>query len=197
MGKLESDLFISASKLSRKLGVPRVYVAATAGVKLGLAEEVKSKFLIKWQNDDIQHGVEYFFLKKEDAMELLSKKSIIGTWEGDTFIIDTINGIEDVGVQTLKLGAEIVVETVHSYNETVTISYVSGGCVGVGAYNIFLGHRAFIHSAHPVLLTGYAAINSVLGREMYSSNLQLGGQEVMTAYECDVYFCIIYIIQIQ
>jgi len=64
-------------------------------------------------------------------------------------------------------------ETIHSIPFKVT-----GRAVGIGAYVARLSHRICqVESSH-IILTGAAALNSVLGREVYTSNNQLGGPQV-------------------
>ena len=50
---------------------------------------------------------------------------------------------------------------------------------GIGAYLVRLGQRAIQIEGQPIILTGAPAINKLLGREVYSSNLQLGGTQIM------------------
>ena len=50
---------------------------------------------------------------------------------------------------------------------------------GIGAYLVRLGQRAIQIEGQPIILTGAAAINKLLGREVYTSNLQLGGTQIM------------------
>ena len=45
-GPLEDMLFKRASELSRKLGIPRVYISANSGARLGVAEELKHLFKV-------------------------------------------------------------------------------------------------------------------------------------------------------
>ena len=52
-------------------------------------------------------------------------------------------------------------------------------CTGIGAYLVRLGQRAIQIEGQPIILTGAAAINKLLGREVYTSNLQLGGTQIM------------------
>lgn len=71
-------------------------------------------------------------------------------------------------------------ETSRAYNETFTITYVSGRTVGIGAYLVRLGQRTIQKGTNaPILLTGYQALNSLMGREVYTSNLQLGGKCIL------------------
>ena len=37
-----------ASEVSRELGLPRVYIAANSGARIGLAQELKSLFKVAW-----------------------------------------------------------------------------------------------------------------------------------------------------
>ena len=59
-----------------------------------------------------------------------------------------------------------------------TITLVSGRTVGIGAYLARLGRRCILRADQPIILTGYAALNKLLGREVYTSHNQLGGPKV-------------------
>ncbi len=39
--------------------------------------------------------------------------------------------------------------------------------------------RCIQRADQPIILTGYAALNKLLGREVYTSHMQLGGPKVM------------------
>jgi acetyl-CoA carboxylase/biotin carboxylase 1 len=64
---------------------------------------------------------------------------------------------------------------------TVTMAYVTGRSVGIGAYCSRLCQRVIQHAEAPLILTGASALNKVLGREVYASNAQIGGPRVMGA----------------
>lgn len=81
-------------------------------------------------------------------------------------------------------------ETSLAYEEIFTITLVTGRTVGIGAYLVRLGQRVVQvkkilkidqpqQTRAPIILTGAAALNKVLGRKVYSSNSQLGGTQVM------------------
>ena len=56
---------------------------------------------------------------------------------------------------------------------------VSCRAIGIGSYLVRLGQRVIqIENSH-IILTGYKALNTVLGREVYASNNQLGGIQIM------------------
>lgn len=48
-----------------------------------------------------------------------------------------------------------------------------------GAYLARLGRRCIQRVDQPIILTGYAALNKLLGRQVYTSHMQLGGPRVM------------------
>lgn len=49
-GPLEDLVFCLASKEARRLKIPRVYISANSGARIGLAEEVKSLFRVAWED---------------------------------------------------------------------------------------------------------------------------------------------------
>jgi acetyl-CoA carboxylase carboxyltransferase component len=60
-----------------------------------------------------------------------------------------------------------------------TTLQVTCRAIGIGAYLVRLGQRVIqVENSH-IILTGAGALNKVLGREVYSSNQQLGGTQIM------------------
>jgi acetyl-CoA carboxylase carboxyltransferase component len=51
--------------------------------------------------------------------------------------------------------------------------------VGIGAYLVRLGQRVIQKRNAPIILTGFQALNKVLGKPLYASNNQLGGVDIM------------------
>lgn len=47
-GPQEDELFLKASALARAEGIPRIYIAANSGARIGLAEEIKHMFQVAW-----------------------------------------------------------------------------------------------------------------------------------------------------
>ena len=47
-GPQEDVLFLKASELSRAEGIPRIYIAANSGARIGLADEIKHMFQVAW-----------------------------------------------------------------------------------------------------------------------------------------------------
>jgi len=193
-GTAEDRLFHLASKYARERGVPRVYLAANSGARIGLAEEMKKLFRVAWTDpSDPSKGHKYLFLTPADYAALVAP--IPGSdapppivcrqeFEGgeERWVITDIIGKPgaDLGVENLRGSGTIAGETSRAYSESFTLSYVTGRTVGIGAYLVRLGQRCIqkVQSA-PIILTGYEALNKLMGSEVYSSNLQLGGPKVM------------------
>jgi acetyl-CoA carboxylase carboxyltransferase component len=53
-----------------------------------------------------------------------------------------------------------------AWREGFTITLVSGRTVGIGAYLARLGRRCVQRTDQPIILTGYSALNKVLGRQV-------------------------------
>ena len=183
-GVQEDRLFDAASKLARHLGIPRIFVSANSGARMGLAEEVKSKFKVAWRDpDNPLLGFDYLYVTPHDYASLPKGSVLVREekhLEETRMVITDIIGCEDgLGVENLSGSGLIAGETARAYREIFTISLVSGRSVGIGAYLLRLGQRVIQKAEHPIILTGVAALNKVLGREVYRNNLQIGGPQIM------------------
>ena len=95
-------------------------------------------------------------------------------------ITDIIGNDKDyLGVENLQGSALVAGQMSLNYDTIPTLSVVSGRSVGIGAYLNRLGRRVIQTKDSPMILTGAAAINRLLGKEVYSSNTQLGGNSIM------------------
>jgi acetyl-CoA carboxylase/biotin carboxylase 1 len=190
-GTREDKLFSAASEYARKNGLPRIYLAANSGARIGMAEEVKQAYKVSWVDDsDPTKGFNYIYLDSDDYNRLASQGSVAakaitvknedGEDEERFIITDIIGSSPDLGVENLRGSGTIAGDTSRAYDETFTLTYVTGRCVGIGAYLVRLGQRTIQKATEaPILLTGYQAINKLLGTPVYSSNLQLGGPGIM------------------
>ena len=188
-GPAEDLLFYKASEMARSLGIPRIYISANSGARIGLADELKSLFRVAWNNPMDPHaGFKYLYLSPEDFHNLVENHSkpppvIVERVHEDgeeRFKIKDIIGVNDgIGVENLHGSGLIAGETSLAYEEIFTISLVTCRSVGIGAYLVRLGQRCIQNEGHPIILTGSAALNKLLGREVYTSNLQLGGTQIM------------------
>lgn len=181
----EDILFAKASELSRERKIPRVYISVNSGARIGLAEEVKSLFRVAWEEpDDPEKGFKYLYLTPEDYSKisnLNSVRAILIDDEGEPRykITDIIGMTDGLGVENLRFAGLIAGETSRAYEEVVTISMVTCRAIGIGTYLVRLGQRVIqIENSH-LILTGYAALNKLLGRKVYASNNQLGGVQIM------------------
>merc|ERR1719199_473576 len=84
-----------------------------------------------------------------------------------------------IGVENLQGSGMIAGETSRAYDETFTLSYVTGRSVGIGAYLNRLGQRNIQMVKGPMILTGFQALNKLLGQQVYTTQDQLGGPHIM------------------
>eukprot|EP01006_Ploeotia_vitrea_P038946 TRINITY_DN66291_c5_g2_i1.p1 TRINITY_DN66291_c5_g2~~TRINITY_DN66291_c5_g2_i1.p1 ORF type:complete len:1951 (+),score=1116.81 TRINITY_DN66291_c5_g2_i1:135-5855(+) len=183
-GPNEDLVFQLASEFAREHGLPRLYFAANSGARIGLADEVKDRLRIAWVNDDPNKGFDYLYLTDADYQELQDSVSATRVLLQDSgevrwMLTDIVGRKDGMGVENLSGSGMIAGETSRAYEEVFTLTYVTGRTVGIGAYLARLGQRCIQKVAPPILLTGYNALNKLLGREVYSSNSQLGGPDIM------------------
>ncbi|KXN69580.1 carboxyl transferase, partial [Conidiobolus coronatus NRRL 28638] len=100
-GPQEDLLFFKASQYARSQGIPRIYMSANSGARIGLAEEAKKNFKIQWNDPtDVTKGFEYFYLTPQDYDQLNAsdKKSVnahkIEVDGEERYVIDDIIGRE-------------------------------------------------------------------------------------------------------
>ena len=187
-GTAEDKLFEKASAYARERGIPRLYIAANSGARIGLAEEVKKVFRAAWVDpQDVTKGFRYLYVTAEDYEALKATGSINAQRveeDGEVrYRIDDIIGKDpDLGVENLRGSGTIAGETSRAYSDIFTLTYVTGRSVGIGAYLVRLGQRTIQKAeSAPILLTGYQALNKLIGSNVYTSNQQLGGPKVMYA----------------
>lgn len=191
-GVKEHRLYAAASAYARKHKLPRIYIACNSGARIGLYDKIKHKIKVRWIDPENPHlGVESLALSEEDY-EALPSGAVTGRWsqvvdsDGQPtsrreFVLDSIIGEDgqDLGVENLRGSGLIAGETSQAYEDIFTISLVSGRSVGIGAYVTRLAQRCIQREGAPLVLTGYQALNKLLGRDVYVSQAQLGGPEVM------------------
>eukprot|EP00762_Andalucia_godoyi_P000340 ANDGO_03235.mRNA.1 Acetyl-CoA carboxylase len=179
----EDSLFAAASRYAAENRLPRIYISANSGARIGLADEVKRLFRAAFTPTG---AVDYLYLTAEDYADLknsvraeLVSVDVGGSKEDRYRITDIIGRKDGLGVENLKGSGLIAGETSRAYTETFTLSIVTGRSVGIGAYVVRLGQRVIQVGQSPILLTGSAALNKVLGKQVYSSNVQIGGPQIM------------------
>eukprot|EP00887_Chlorella_sp_A99_P005434 scaffold1.g5434.t1 len=188
-GPAEDAMFRAATEYALEQKLPVVYLAANSGARVGLASEVKQCLRVEWQVPaDPSKGVRYLYLSPADYRSLTSRSastvleaSRLETEEGEErWVLTDVVGLEDgLGVECLSGSGAIAGVYARAFREGFTVTLVSGRTVGIGAYLARLGRRCVQRADQPIILTGYSALNKLLGREVYTSHMQLGGPKVM------------------
>lgn len=187
---VKEDLFFQkASQYCREQGLPRIYIACNSGARVGLVEELKPVVKVKWVDaNDPAKGFDYLYLTEADYKNF--DDGVVDAHKvnagGEThYVIDSIIGqglkstAGGIGVENLRGSGLIAGETSRAYDEVFTLSYVTGRSVGIGAYLNRLGQRVIQMVNGPMILTGFGALNKLLGKKVYTSQDQLGGPQVM------------------
>lgn len=183
-GVKEDDFFFKASEYARHRGIPRLYISCNSGARIGLVEELKPKFKVAFNDEgNPAAGFKYLYLTNEDYTALKpgtvgATKTKLPSGEEVWALDDIIGQIHGIGVENLRGSGLIAGETSRAYDETFTLSFVTGRSVGIGAYLVRLGKRVIQMIDGPMILTGYSALNKLLGKEVYTSQDQLGGPQV-------------------
>nr|BBG67099.1 acetyl-CoA carboxylase [Gnetum ula] len=183
-GPKEDAFFAAVTDLACEKKLPLIYLAANSGARIGVAEEVRARFQVGWFDESSpDRGFQYLYLSPEDY-EVVGSSVIAHEMELESgevrWVIDDIIGKDDgLGVENLSGSGAIAGAYSRAYQEIFTLTYVTGRTVGIGAYLARLGMRCIQRLDQPIILTGYSALNKLLGREVYSSQMQLGGPKIM------------------
>jgi len=182
-------VFQKASEYARERGLPRVHISCNSGARVGLAEELKAYIKAKWTDiDEPSRGFDFLYLEEEDYKRfgtgvVVGKKVTLAgrtVYEIESIIGEGLKSTAGgIGVENLQGSGLIAGETSRAYSEVFTLSYVTGRSVGIGAYLNRLGQRVIQMVNGPMILTGFGALNKVLGQPVYNSQDQLGGPQVM------------------
>lgn len=153
--------------MSRKTGLPRFYLSANSGARIGLAEEIKQLFKVRWEDDaDPDKGFKYLYLTPEDYKKVSSMNAVkceLIEDEGESrYKLTAVIGSEEgLGVENLRGSGMIAGETSQAYNEVVTFNLVTCRSVGIGSYLVRLGQRVCQVENSSIILTGAGALNKV------------------------------------
>jgi acetyl-CoA carboxylase / biotin carboxylase 1 len=179
-GVEEDEFYYKASVYARENKLPRLYIACNAGARIGLYDDLKSQIKVKFTDEQNPgKGFDYLYLTDSDYKALPAGAVIAEKCAEGWRLTDIIGNKHGIGVENLQGSGKIAGETSRAYDETFTLSYVTGRSVGIGAYLVRLGQRVIQMREGPIILTGYSALNKLLGREVYTSQDQLGGPQIM------------------
>ncbi|KAI9152520.1 acetyl-coenzyme-A carboxylase [Blastocladiella emersonii ATCC 22665] len=101
------DVVAAASKLSRELGVPHIYVSASSGACIGLANKVLAAYRIAWIDPCYPAlGFKYLYLMPEDRKRLrdsVTIERVVDNMTGETHmrIVNMIGTKNGLGVKHL------------------------------------------------------------------------------------------------
>lgn len=165
-GPLEDGFFNKCTELARKLGIPRVYLSANSGARIGMAEELIPHFSVAWNDPEKpEAGFRYLYLTPDVHKRLAdrNKKEVLTervVEDGEErFKIITIVGAEDgLGVECLRGSGLIAGATSRAYEDIFTITLVTCRSVGIGAYLVRLGQRAIQVEGQPIVSTIYQSL---------------------------------------
>ncbi|CAK0731625.1 hypothetical protein CVIRNUC_000020 [Coccomyxa viridis] len=188
-GTKEDAVFRAATEYALEEKLPIIYLAANAGARVGLAQEIKQCLQVEWNNTkDPTKGFKYLYLSdadytsvaaRADAAVLKAEPFFAENGDRRWKITDVVGAEDGLGVECLSGSGAIASIYARAFKEGFTLTLVSGRTVGIGAYLARLGRRCIQRADQPIILTGYAALNKLLGREVYTSHMQLGGPKVM------------------
>ena len=126
-GMEEDLLFQRASELSRLERIPRIYISANSGARIGLAEELKFLYHIAWNDsNDIDKGIRYLYLTPEgyasvENLNCVRTETVDEDGELRHKIVDIIGKEDNLGVENLRGSGMIAGETSLAYNVIVSI----------------------------------------------------------------------------
>uniref|UniRef100_A0AC35U7F3 Acetyl-CoA carboxylase n=1 Tax=Rhabditophanes sp. KR3021 TaxID=114890 RepID=A0AC35U7F3_9BILA len=175
----EHNMYYEASKYSRKHGYPRIYISVNSGARIGLAADVKNKLSVNWINEEApEDGFCCLSVDNDGDTDEIFNQIKCSNSHGHLSLDAVVGREKDIGVENLVGSGLIAGETSAAYNEVPTYCLVSGRAVGIGAYAARLCHRVCqVENSH-IILTGAPALNSLLGKEIYTCNNQLGGTQI-------------------
>ena len=132
-GTREDVVFKLASEYARKKRIPRLYMAANSGARIGLAEGIKRSFKVAFKDpSNPESGFDFLYVSKADYDRFgVAQKDLIAepaTVNGEEVfkITDIIGSEPDLGVENLKGSGLIAGETSSAYDDIFTLTIVLG-----------------------------------------------------------------------
>lgn len=127
-------MFKMASEYSREKRIPRLFIAANSGARIGLADRVKKAYKVAFKDaSKPENGFDFLYVTKDDYDRLSQshQKELLGepiTLDGEEVfrITDIIGSEPDLGVENLKGSGLIAGETSVAYDDIFTMTIVLG-----------------------------------------------------------------------
>ncbi|XRB15342.1 acetyl-CoA carboxylase [Pseudoscourfieldia marina] len=152
MGVKECKTFVAACERAEKMQTPLLFLNASSGARLGVDEAMKKMLTFAEDGKLVAGGMEVSSVSNPNA---------------------------DYGVPSLSGCGATARAYSRLYDKGFCVTICIGRAVGIGAYLARLGRRTIQVAQTPIILTGQAALNKVLGKDVYESNAQLGGPQIM------------------
>jgi len=123
-----------ASEYSREKRIPRLFIAANSGARIGLAARVKTSYKVAFKDaSKPENGFDFLYVSREDYanMSRSNQRELIGepvmlNGEEVYRITDVIGSEPDLGVENLNGSGLIAGETSVAYDDIFTMTIVLG-----------------------------------------------------------------------
>lgn len=133
-GPKEDHFFNKCTEMARALGIPRIYLSANSGARLGVAEELIPHFKVAWNDVEEQsRGFRYLYLdseaRKRFENDVITEEIVEGGEKRHK--ITAIVGAEDgLGVECLRGSGLIAGATSRAYNDIFTVTLITCRSIG-------------------------------------------------------------------
>jgi acetyl-CoA carboxylase/biotin carboxylase 1 len=133
-GPKEDNFFFKCTELARKLGIPRIYLSANSGARLGLATELMPHFKVAWNDPEKpEAGFKYLYLtdeaKRRFENEVITEE-VTEDGEQRNKIVTIVGAEDGLGVECLRGSGLIAGATSRAYNDIFTCTLVTCRSVG-------------------------------------------------------------------
>jgi acetyl-CoA carboxylase / biotin carboxylase 1 len=138
-GPAEDKYFFKVTELARRLGIPRIYLSANSGARIGLAEELIPLFSVAWRDaGQPTKGFDYLYLTEDVHRQLeeagrlndLMTERVVENGEVRHKIITIVGAQDGLGVECLRGSGLIAGATSRAYEDIFTCTLVTCRSVG-------------------------------------------------------------------
>lgn len=144
-GPAEDGYFFKVTELARRLGIPRIYLSANSGARIGIAEELVPLFSVAWKDpSQPTKGFDYLYLTEDVYRQLeesgrneVITERVVENGEVRHKITTIIGAQDGLGVECLRGSGLIAGVTSRAYEDIFTITLVT--CRSVGTLSSWLG----------------------------------------------------------
>jgi biotin carboxylase/acetyl-CoA carboxylase carboxyltransferase component len=175
-GTEESESFYMSLKYARENKIPFIFIANNSGASIEIDDKLKTRINIKMKNND----VEYLYINEEDYEEFKDDITVIPHHDDEKNEHYEITSILNKSLINLDASALIAREMSLARHEIPTFAIVNEKSCGIGAYLNALSSRIIQVNNSSIILTGFNALNKILQSDVYNSNTQIGGVDIMS-----------------